>query len=131
MTSAQVPPFDHSIEPYVQAAMGKKALEVVVLDLQGLSSIADMFIICHGRSHRQVSAIAEFVRTELKKQGIRPLSTEGIAEGHWVLLDYGHVIMHIFYEPVRRFYDLEGLWIDARRSDYPQRPDEAPPTLSA
>jgi ribosome-associated protein len=54
---------------------------------------------------------------DLKKHGIRPLSVEGQKEGHWILLDYGHVIIHVFYEPVRSFYDLEGLWIDAKRID--------------
>ena len=74
-----------------------------------------MFIICSGRSNRQVGAIAEFIKTDLKKHKIKPLSIEGTRDGHWVLLDYGHVIIHVFYEPVRRFYDLEGLWTDAKR----------------
>jgi len=62
-----------------------------------------------------VTAIAENIQVALKKQKIRPLSVEGLKEGHWVLIDYGHVIFHIFYEPVREFYDLEGLWSDADR----------------
>ena len=100
---------------YINAAMGKKAMDLVVLDVRNLSSIADVFIICSGRSNRQVMAIAEHIQVDLKKQGITPLSVEGKKEGHWVLLDYGHVIIHVFYEPVRSFYDLEGLWIDAKR----------------
>ena len=118
MISEKLPPIDSSIEQYIKTVMGKKAMEIIVLDLRGLSSVADVFILCHGRSHRQVSAIAEFIRTELKKQRLMPLNVEGIAEGHWVLLDYGHVIMHVFYEPVRRFYNLEGLWVDARRINF-------------
>ena len=106
---------DPKLDLYAQAVLGKKALSVVMLDVRGLTSIADVFLICSGRSNRQVMAIAEFVRVELKKHGIRPLSVEGTKDGHWVLLDYGHVIIHIFYEPVREFYDLEGLWIDAKR----------------
>lgn len=106
---------DPKLDLYVQAVLGKKALSVVMLDVHGLTSVADVFLICSGRSNRQVMAIAEFVRVELKKHGIRPLSVEGTKDGHWVLLDYGHVIIHIFYEPVREFYDLEGLWIDAKR----------------
>lgn len=106
---------DSSLDLYVKAALGKKAMGVVVLDVHELTSIADVFIICSGRSNRQVTAIGEFIQEDLKKHGIRPLSVEGVKEGHWVLLDYGHVIIHIFYEPVRNFYDLEGLWADAKR----------------
>jgi len=87
----------------------------VVLDVADLTSYADVFIICSGRSNRQVSAIADFIKTDLKKHKIKPLSVEGTKNGHWVLLDYGHVIIHVFYEPVREFYDLEGLWADAER----------------
>ena len=106
---------DLSLTPFVRAALGRKAMNLVLLDVRGLSSVADFFIICSGRSNRQVSAIADFIQTDLKKKGIRPLSVEGKKEGHWVLLDYGHVILHVFYEPLRDFYDLESLWIDAQR----------------
>jgi ribosome-associated protein len=99
----------------VKAVMGKKATDIVVLDVRGLTSIADFFIICSGSSNRQVMAIAEFIQIYLKKHGIKPLSVEGIKEGHWILLDYGHVLIHVFYEPLRSFYDLEGLWTDAKR----------------
>ena len=106
---------DLSLAPYVRAAQGRKVKNLVLLDVRGLSSIADFFIICSGRSNRQVSAIADFIQMDLKSEGIRPLSVEGKKEGHWVLLDYGHVILHVFYEPLRDFYDLESLWIDAQR----------------
>jgi len=101
--------------PFVRAALGRKARRPVLLDVRGLSSVADYFLICSGSSSRQVSAIAEYIQFELKKKGIRPLSTEGKKEGHWVLLDYGHIVLHVFYEPLREFYDLESLWIDAQR----------------
>ena len=107
--------FDPSLDLYVDAALGMKAMYPTVLDVHELSSVADYFIICSGRSNRQVKAIAEHIDVELKKQDIRPLSKEGLEDGHWVLMDYGHVIIHIFYEPIRSFYDLEGLWIDAKR----------------
>jgi ribosome-associated protein len=110
----------------VQAALGRKAGNLALLDVRGLSSVADFFIICSGRSSRQVSAIADFIQMDLKKQGIRPLSVEGKKEGHWVLLDYGHVVLHVFYEPLRDFYDLESLWIDANGSY--QRSHQAPKT---
>jgi len=106
---------DSSIDLFVKAAMGRKAIDLVVLDISKITSIADSFIICSGHSSRQVTAIAEFVCIELKKQGIKPLSIEGMQEGHWVILDYGRVIIHIFHQPVREFYNLEGLWSDAEQ----------------
>jgi ribosome-associated protein len=106
---------DPSVDLFVKAALGKKATGLVVLDVRKLTSIADVFIICSGHSNRQVAAIAEFIQVELKKHRLKPLSVEGKKEGHWVLLDYGYVIIHVFYEPVRTFYDLEGLWIDAQK----------------
>ena len=108
-------PHESSRHPYVKAALAMKAVDVVVLDVRELASFADTFIICSGRSHRQVSAIAEFIEHQLKEQGINPLGVEGLQEGHWILMDYGDVVIHIFYEPVRIFYDLEGLWSDAKR----------------
>lgn len=104
-----------ALDLYVNAVLGKKAMDIVLLDVGDLTAIADVFVICSGRSNRQVSAIAEHIQTNLKKHKIRPLSVEGAKEGHWVLLDYGHVIFHLFYKPVREFYDLEGLWADAAR----------------
>jgi ribosome-associated protein len=115
MTSDAKTSPDPSVDLYVKAALGKKATGLVVLDVRELTSYADVLIICSGRSNRQVTAIAENIQVTLKKQNIRPLSVEGMKEGHWVLVDYGHVIFHIFYEPVRQFYDLEGLWSDAGR----------------
>ncbi len=106
---------DPAIDQYVKAVMGMKALDVVVLDLRGLASFADTFIICSGRSHRQVSAIAESVQQDLKAKGINSLGIEGLREGHWILMDYGDVIIHVFYAPIRTYYDLEGLWSDAER----------------
>ena len=110
---------DAALDLYVKAALGKKAMNLVALDVRDLTSFADVFIICSGRSNRQVKAIAEHIQVDLKKQKIKPLSVEGVGDGHWVLLDYGHVIIHIFYDPVREFYDLEGLWMDARRIETP------------
>ena len=106
---------NHELDLYIKAALGKKAINLVVLDVHELTSFADTFIICSGRSNRQVNAIAEHIQVDLKKHKIKPLSVEGLGQGHWVLLDYGHVIIHVFYEPVREFYDLEGLWVDAKR----------------
>ena len=110
---------DPSLDLFIKAILGRKAINVVVLDVTDLTSYADVFIICSGRSNRQVSAIADFIKADLKKHNIKPLGVEGTKDGHWVLLDYGHVIIHVFYEPVREFYDLEGLWGDAKRIETP------------
>ena len=108
--------------PFVRAVREKKSMGVVALDVRKLTSVADAFILCSGRSNRQVSAIAEHVRTSLRAGGRKPLHVEGEKEGHWVLLDYGHVVVHVFYEPVRNFYDLESLWSDAPRIDLDSLP---------
>ncbi len=108
-------PLDPDFDLFVRAVLGKKASKVVLLDVRDLTSVADVFLICSGHSNRQVTAIADHTHRFLKKRGKKPLSVEGKNEGHWVLLDYGEVIIHIFYEPLRKFYDLEGLWIEAKR----------------
>jgi ribosome-associated protein len=99
----------------LKAAIEKKAQDPVLLELKGVSSITDYFLLCSGRSDRQVQAIAQGIEEDLKKKGIRPLGQEGMVEGRWILLDYEDVVVHIFLDPVRKFYDLEGLWIDAQR----------------
>jgi ribosome-associated protein len=109
--------FERSYLPFFEALMKRKVIAPVALDVRKLTSIADVFIICSGRSSRQVSAIAEYVLKDLKEAGIRSIGSEGIREGQWALLDYGHVIIHIFFEPVRVVYDIEGLWRDAARID--------------
>ncbi|MFO7557472.1 MAG: ribosome silencing factor [Desulfobacterales bacterium] len=107
--------FDLSLEPYIRAVLGKKSIDLVALDVRNLTSIADAFIICSARSNRQVTAIGEHIKQKLKEQGFNALSVEGMKEGRWALLDYGNIIIHVFYEPVRSFYDLDGLWTDARK----------------
>ena len=107
--------FVSDLDVYVRAVLAKKALRPIVLDVRDLTSVADAFIICSGQSNRQVMAIADNIQKDLKIKKILPLSVEGAGEGHWVLLDYGHVIIHVFYDPIRSFYDLEGLWMDAKR----------------
>ena len=122
--------FETDLDIYVKSALGRKAREPVLLDVRHLTSLADAFLICHGTSNRQVSAIAEHIQRDLKQQGIKALSVDGLKEGHWVLMDYGHVVIHVFYESLRGFYDLEGLWSDARRirtESMRQRRSEAEP----
>ena len=92
-----------------------KALDLVLLDVTGLTSFTDFFLICSGKSSRQVQGLADNLEASLAALGIKPLGVEGRNEGHWVLMDYADVVIHIFYEPVRTFYDLESLWSDATR----------------
>jgi ribosome-associated protein len=117
---------DPALDHYIEAIQGKKAYNIVALDVAELTSYADVFIFCSGRSNRQVIAIAEHIQVDMKKKHkIKPISVEGTKDGHWVLMDYGHVIIHVFYEPVREFYDLEGLWVDARRITTPSLEKQA------
>lgn len=105
----------------VEAALDKKAEEPVILDIRKLTSVADYFVICHGTSTRQVQAIAENIIEKLAKAGVRLLGEEGMPECKWVLLDATDVVVHIFDEPVRRFYDLEKLWIHAKEVKLPAK----------
>ncbi|HKA61216.1 MAG TPA: ribosome silencing factor [Methylomirabilota bacterium] len=95
------------------AALDKKAIDLAVLDLQGLSTIADFFLVCSARSTTQAETIAEAVRGALRTDGVRPRHNEGSAESGWLLLDYGDVVVHVFLEETRGFYALERLWGDA------------------
>lgn len=90
-----------------------KAEEVIAHDVSGFVSYADYVVICSGQSSRQVEALAMHITGELRKEGVAALGVEGRAEGEWVLIDFGDVIVHVFDEPVRAFYDLEGLWGEA------------------
>lgn len=101
----------------VEACEDVKGGEVVVLDVASISDFADYFIVASGRSDRQVQGITNRVIEELGRHGVRPLSVEGYEDGQWVLIDCGDVVAHIFYEPVRSEYDLEGLWMRARKLD--------------
>jgi len=96
------------------AALMKKAGDLVILDLAELTSIADYFVICSGESTTQVRSIAESVEHELSKKGQKPIGREGLDYSHWVLLDYGDVIIHIFEKETRDYYSLEKLWMDAK-----------------
>lgn len=100
---------------FIEAVKEGHGERVVALDVRGLSSICDYFIIAQGRSTRHVQGTADKLRERLKKERIYPLDVEGEREGKWILLDYGDIVIHLFYEPMREFYDLEGLWHEARR----------------
>ncbi|WNG21892.1 ribosome silencing factor [Cystobacter fuscus] len=94
----------------------KKAVDIVILDVRGMTSYADYVVVASGESDRQVSSMAEHVLVKLKEsEGLRPVGHEGMDTGQWVLLDFGEVVAHIFYSEMRAHYDLEGIWADARR----------------
>ena len=102
-----------------RAAWEKKAERPLVLDVAKKSDVTDYFVVCSANSDRGVRTVVESVQRELKKRGISILGTEGSSEGRWVLLDLADVVLHVFYEPLREFYDIEGLWVDAPRVDLP------------
>ncbi len=90
------------------------------MDVGKLTSLADYFVVCSGRSDTQVQAIAQAIETNLREHGMRPLSLEGYSRGQWVIMDYADVIVHVFLEPVREFYDLDRLWARAPRLQLPE-----------
>ena len=90
----------------------KKAKDITIVNIEGLTIIADKFIICSARSNTQVKALVDIVDEGMSKEGYEPLRVEGKQEGRWAVLDYGDVIVHIFYEETRKLYSLEQLWSD-------------------
>lgn len=93
----------------------RKAVDPVLFEVGKLTSITDYFLIASGNSIRQVQAITRHLTKRMREESFRSHGSEGEQEGNWVLMDYGDVVIHIFYQPVREFYDLEGLWIEAPR----------------
>lgn len=98
----------------VSIAEDKKAAEIVLLELTALTTLADYFVICSGGSERQLDAIADAIVEGLRPEGSRPIGREGLAASHWVLLDFGAVIVHIFTPPERDYYGLEKHWAEAK-----------------
>jgi ribosome-associated protein len=98
-----------------KAGLDKKAEDVTVLDVRGLTSYADYFVVMTADSDRQASAIADHVEDTMKKLGVSKVNVEGYETGRWILVDYGDVVAHVMNRESRGFYDLEGLWADAPR----------------
>lgn len=98
----------------VELAEDKKAADIVLLDLGELTTLADAFVICSGGSERQISAIADGIVEGLKDERVKPIGREGTSESHWVLIDYGSVIVHVFTPPERDYYQLEKHWSGAK-----------------
>lgn len=100
------------------AASSKNAQNIIILDIQGISLVADYFIIISGRSDVQVRAIAQAVEDQMEKEGLVLKQREGYQEARWILLDYADLVVHIFLQEVREYYQLERLWADAREVSY-------------
>jgi ribosome-associated protein len=109
----------------VRAADSRKALDIKVLDLSGITSFTDYFVICSGSNSRQIQAIADEVSQRLKKRGELPISLEGYEQAEWILMDYADFIVHIFSAKAREYYDLERLWRQAKEVEIPAETAQA------
>lgn len=118
--SAESKPLNKFLLRAVQTAQDKKAVDLALLDLKGVASFTDYFLICGGTSSRQIQAISDEIQLQLSREGLRPLHVEGYNQAEWVLLDYVDFVVHIFGERARQFYDLERLWRVARRLPIPE-----------
>jgi ribosome-associated protein len=104
-----------TVKGVVSACEEVKGRDTLVLDVHSISDFADYFVVVSGRSDRQVQGITNRVVDELCRLGVKPLSVEGYEDGQWVLIDCGDVVVHVFYEPMREFYDIESLWMRAKK----------------
>jgi ribosome-associated protein len=100
----------------VKTIVDHKGMEPVVLEVTAFCSFADFFILCSGGSTRHVLALAQHVEAVLAQAGVKPLGVEGLEEGQWVLMDYNTVVVHIFMQPLREFYNLEDLWSEVPKT---------------
>jgi ribosome-associated protein len=115
----------------VRTIVAYKGMEPVLLEVAAFCSFADFFIICSGGSRRHVLALAQHVEEALGQAGVKPLGVEGLEEGQWVLMDYNAMVVHIFMQPLREFYNLEGLWAEAPKTQIDTEtsaPNGSPPS---
>ncbi|GIP35886.1 ribosome silencing factor [Paenibacillus sp. J2TS4] len=105
---------DQMLSAVIRAAEDKKAMDVVVLDLQGISLIADYFVICHGNSETQVQAIVTSIRKKADENKWTIRGVEGSDNARWVLIDLGDVVVHVFHREDREYYNIERIWSDAK-----------------
>lgn len=119
MTKKKEPDSRKRVLLCINASLEKKAKDLVILNVKEISAFTDYFIICSGTSDRQVRAISDAIQERLKLAEILPLGIEGETAGQWILMDYNDVIIHIFLETIRSFYDLERLWSEAPRMIVP------------
>ncbi|MCH3949682.1 MAG: ribosome silencing factor [Acidaminococcus sp.] len=106
------------------AAADKKARDILLLNMQGLSPVTDYFVICSAQSSTQVRAIADGIEDKLAEAGKLPAHKEGYTEGNWILMDYGDCVAHVFRESERDFYNLEQLWADAPSESFAESEKE-------
>jgi ribosome-associated protein len=106
---------DELVQILGSLADDKKAIDIVIMDMTGLTDIADYFVIASGTGERHVRTIADGIREGMKEKKVRPVISEGYDQGRWIILDYQSVIVHIFLESLRELYDLESLWIEAKK----------------
>ena len=111
-----------------QAAIDKKALGPVLIDLTDAQSYTDYLLVASAQGPRAVRAIAEHVEKVMAEQGYKAIGIEGVGEGRWALLDYGELVLHVFDQPLREFYDLEGMWFDAPRVPLSVPPEQRLPS---
>ena len=104
----------------VKAVDDKKGIDIVALDISGVATFADYFLLCSGDSSRQIQAIADEVEQRLAAKGQRPAHVEGYSNAEWILLDYLDLVIHVFSKQARAYYDLERLWRDAKTLDVPE-----------
>jgi ribosome-associated protein len=120
------------VERVYKTVMAHKGVAPVILRVKGMCAFADYFVIASGTSRRHVMALAQHLEEELARVGVKPLGVEGLQDGHWILLDFNDVVVHIFLQPMREFYDLEGLWAEAEEVTFDNLPSEPvqPETVS-
>lgn len=118
-STQQLDPSKEKALACARATIDKKAENVRILDLTDVSGFTDYFVICSGMSDRQVQSIADSVEHAMASQGHDLLSAEGYADGRWVLMDFGDVVVHVFLDALREYYDIENLWADAPRLKIP------------
>lgn len=116
-TAVKISELDERVRRALHSAAEKKALDPTVLDLRGISSFTDFFLIFTGANRRQVQAISDEIVEQMKRHGSPAARVEGYQNAEWILIDYGDFVVHIFEEKARRFYDLERLWREASRLD--------------
>jgi ribosome-associated protein len=121
--------FTGEVAKAVQAALDKKATDVVVLDLRKTPAFTDFFVLCSGQNQRQVKAIADAVEEALLAAKVRPAHVEGYDRGEWILMDFFTFIVHVFSPQTRLFYSLERLWGDAERIDVSDEPAAQKPAV--
>ena len=116
-TAVNISELDERVRRALHSAAEKKALDPTVLDLRGISSFTDFFLIFTGANRRQVQAISDEIVEQMKRHGSPAARVEGYQNAEWILIDYGDFVVHVFEEKARRFYDLERLWREASRLD--------------